>query len=370
MSVATTLMPATIAQVGHRRLLRAEAHTLGKLGEGIVEAYASVFDVEFMEGSSLFRRKVRIEKGAFAESLATRASFPVMWEHDWDAGPAGHTVEEEEDDHGLRARSQLYVDSERGRNLWRGMDAGALTEWSIAFFPTLERKEKRETDDGDEEEIVVYEKVDLAELSVVVRGANPDTETISVQSAIEGGLRLARGGVVEEVVINGTRYGAAVLGGGLAIEELTVEGTRYWAVPVCQTAIAPHSTDVIDEPWDGPAEEAKISNDAGASVLRRMYAWVEPERDADTKAAYGFPHHRVTNGEPGAANVRGVRNALTRLPQSNVPASEQEGVRRHLTRHLDDFREREAEASAIPGAERLLRRAAVRQMFGDGVGKL
>jgi hypothetical protein len=155
-------------------------------------------------------------------------------------------------------------------------------------------------------------------------------------------------------VIDGRRYGAEFLGRGLAVEELDVNGARYWAVPVCQTAIAPHSTDVIDEPWDGPAEEAKIGNDSGSGVLRRMYAWNDPDKDADTKAAYKFPHHKVVDGRPGAANVAGVRNGFARLPQSNVPESDHEGVRRHLQRHLDDFKEPEEESLLLPGAERLL----------------
>lgn len=360
--------PARISRVGHRRLLRAEVHTLGEIGEGIVECYASVFDVEFMEGSSFFRRKVRIEKGAFEESLESHDSFPVMWEHDWDAGPIGHSLEDKEDDHGLWGRIQLYIDSDRGRNIWRSMEAGALLEWSIGFYPLVEeiqkRKKNEDDNDSEEETIVIYKKVDLAERSVVVRGANPDTETITVQSAIAAGLRVARGGVVQEVTIDGTRYGSEILGGGLAVEEISVDGTRYWAVPICQTAIGPHSTDVVDEPWDGPAEEAKIPNEAGAATMRRMYTWNDPDKDADTKAAYKLPHHKVVDGRPTAANVTGVRNALSRLPQSNIPQSDHETVRRHLQGHLDDFNEESKQSLVVvPGAARLLERDSFRKIF-------
>lgn len=102
--------------------------------------------------------------------------------------------------------------------------------------------------------------------------------------------------------------------------------------------IAPHDTDVVDEPWDGSAQEAAIPNDAGARVLRRMYAWVDPDADPDTKAAYALPHHMVRDGEPREANVRAVRNALARLPQSRIPSSDHPGVQRHLRRHLEAFR--------------------------------
>lgn len=127
-------------------------------------------------------------------------------------------------------------------------------------------------------------------------------------------------------------------------------------------AIPSHDTEVIDEPWDGPAEEAKIPNDSGQSVLERMYAWRDGEADADAKAAYALPHHKVVDEEPGPANVRGVRNALARLPQSRVPSSEHPAVRRHLQVHLDAFNDEESSsASILPGAERLLRYPAIRQ---------
>ncbi|MGH9167379.1 MAG: HK97 family phage prohead protease [Acidimicrobiia bacterium] len=353
-----------ISRNGHRRAVVAQVHTLGEVGEGMVECYASVFGVEFMEGGSFFR-KVRIDKGAFKDSLAARDSFPVFWEHDWDAGPIGHSVEAAEDDHGLKATNQLYVDTDRAKNLWRGMDAGAIVEWSIGFYPLVEEIQKRkDEEDGETDTIVIYKKVDLAEMSVVVRGANPGTDTISVESALAAGLKLGRGGVLTEAVIDGRRFDRGVLGPGLVVEELAVGGARYWAVPVCQAAIPPHSTDVLDEPWDGPGEVAKIPNDAGAAALRKMYAWVDPDLDPETKAAYKLPHHQVTDGVPGAANVAGVRNALSRLPQSGIPQSDHEAVRRHLQRHLDDFAESQEQAlPLLPGAARILERDTFRKIF-------
>src|SRR5580765_4690841 len=101
-------------------------------------------------------------------------------------------------------------------------------------------------------------------------------------------------------------------------------------------AIPPHDTAVVDVPWDGPGSEAKIPNDAGASTLRRMYAWVDPSKDADTKAAYKLAHHEVADGTPGAANVNGVRNALSRIPQMRprLSPADEAGVKAHLNRHL------------------------------------
>jgi signal peptide peptidase SppA len=101
--------------------------------------------------------------------------------------------------------------------------------------------------------------------------------------------------------------------------------------------IGVHHTDTVDRPWDGPAAEARLSNDAGAATYRREYAWADPEGDPDTKAAYKFPHHEVSaDGTPGAANLNGCRNGLSRLPQSNVPAGDHPGVQSHLEAHLAD----------------------------------
>lgn len=111
------------------------------------------------------------------------------------------------------------------------------------------------------------------------------------------------------------------------------EASRFYAGPIPY-----QKTGVVDEPWDGPGEEAKMSNDAGASTYRKMYAWVDSKGDPDTKAAYKFPHHKVTNGQPGPAVANGVRNALARLPQANIPPGDRSGVEAHLQHHLRDFK--------------------------------
>jgi hypothetical protein len=101
-------------------------------------------------------------------------------------------------------------------------------------------------------------------------------------------------------------------------------------------AIAPHTTPVSNAAWNASANVAKISNDAGAATLRLEYAWIDPDKDAATKAAYKFPHHMVDgNGQPGAANLAGCRNGLARLDGSSIPDTDKAGVRAHLQHHLD-----------------------------------
>jgi hypothetical protein len=99
-----------------------------------------------------------------------------------------------------------------------------------------------------------------------------------------------------------------------------------------RTAIASHDTAVIDEAWDGPAAVAAMPNEA--ATLRYCHAWRSADGDPDAKGSYKLPHHKTKGG---AANISGVRNALSRLPQSDIPTGEQDAVRAHLRKHLDKF---------------------------------
>ena len=150
----------------------------GRPGE--VEARVTTFGNEYPIGFGVHER---IAPGAFAQSLAEQQSVPVFYEHAWSAGPIGNTTEYREDDDGLVIRGQLYVDGRdpdpRARAVHRAMQAGALREWSIGFLPTKIVEERNEEQDRITE---VIEEGILAEASVVVRGANPETATLAVRS--------------------------------------------------------------------------------------------------------------------------------------------------------------------------------------------
>ncbi len=102
--------------------------------------------------------------------------------------------------------------------------------------------------------------------------------------------------------------------------------------------ISPHSTPMVDRPWDGPSQVAKLPNPVGRAKARQMYAWVDSNKDQNVKASYHFPHHEVSaSGEVGPANMAGVRIGLSRVPRANIPESERAGARAHLQRHLQDW---------------------------------
>lgn len=106
-------------------------------------------------------------------------------------------------------------------------------------------------------------------------------------------------------------------------------------------AIPFKSTPTTSGAWDGPANEANLDNDDGADVYRQAYAWVDPDKDPDTKAAYKFIHHEVSSdGKVGAANLKACSSAVGVLNGgrggTTIPEADRQGVYDHLCGHLKD----------------------------------
>jgi ATP-dependent protease ClpP protease subunit len=112
------------------------------------------------------------------------------------------------------------------------------------------------------------------------------------------------------------------------------------APEVVDTASPVHHTATEDRPWDAGPNEKRLPSPMTLATAKKMYAWYDESQVEDgelPKSAAKLPHHEVSaDGTPGAANLSGVRNALARLPQSDIPASQHDAVRRHLQAHLDD----------------------------------
>jgi HK97 family phage prohead protease len=106
-------------------------------------------------------------------------------------------------------------------------------------------------------------------------------------------------------------------------------------------AIASHGTATSEAAWDGPANESRLKIGESADYYRKAYAWVDPDKDAATKAAYRFIHHEVDSaGTIGAANVKACANGIGILNGgrggTDIPDGDREGVYRHLASHLKD----------------------------------
>lgn len=134
-------------------------------------------------------------------------------------------------------------------------------------------------------------------------------------------------------------------------------------------AVARHKTDTSDAAWDGPANEANLKNEAGASIFRKAFAWVDPEGDAATKAAYRFIHHEVnSDGVVGAANTKACSTGIGVLNGgrggTTIPEADKAGVHRHLAGHMSDAGMQPPELKADPGDETKDAQSETKQVDG------
>jgi len=134
-------------------------------GEGIIEAYVSIFNNVDLVGDI-------IQQGAFAESLMKKLPKGV-WSHDWQA-PIALTLEAREDAKGLYIKGQFILTVQKAQEAYDLIKAGVIDEFSIGFRVL--------DDEWKEDGTRVITKARLYEWSPVLVGANPDTELISVKS--------------------------------------------------------------------------------------------------------------------------------------------------------------------------------------------
>jgi len=116
----------------------------------------------------------------------------------------------------------------------------------------------------------------------------------------------------------------------------TAVGSHEW-----RAAIPAHHTDVVDEPWDGPANRARLRTDENASYYREAHAYQDADANPQTKQAWKFIHHRVSaDGEIGPAVVTPCTEGIGTLNGGHggttIPDADREGVWRHLATHLRD----------------------------------
>lgn len=137
--------------------------------------YVTTFDDPYPVGRGL--REV-IKRDTFDLSKPV----PLFFEHDWKAGPVGVSRSLTTDSLGIKAEFELFVeDDQRARSIYRAMKAGALEEFSIGFLPAPGPDSISRSRSGDVTTETI-KKGELLEVSSVVRGANPSTETVSVRA--------------------------------------------------------------------------------------------------------------------------------------------------------------------------------------------
>lgn len=149
--------------------------------EGIVEAYVNSMGVIDHDGEI-------IELGAFDQSIQ-KGGQSVAWFHDQSA-PVGKVIDaapiqlSNDSDNPrqqgrLKAVMQFNLNTQRGRDAFADVEFGSVKEWSVGFRALEDDLERL---DGGEN-VRVIKNLDWVEVSPVLRGASPDTQTITAKSA-------------------------------------------------------------------------------------------------------------------------------------------------------------------------------------------
>jgi HK97 family phage prohead protease/HK97 family phage major capsid protein len=140
------------------------------LPEGTFEGWASTF-------GNIDLHNDRVMPGAFAKSIASGQTIPLMWMHKSDdpTGIVGEVIEAVEAPEGLKIRGQFDLDTTTGAAAYRAVKSRRVNALSIGYRVNTATKGS----DGVNE----LRDLDLIEVSVVTRGANDRALVGSVKSA-------------------------------------------------------------------------------------------------------------------------------------------------------------------------------------------
>jgi HK97 family phage prohead protease len=156
---------------GPKRRLRMQVRATPGQGAGTGQAVVSTLNLAYDIG---YGYTEMVLPGAFAASIAAHPTIPIFYNHSWDTGPVGVGKPSEQG-------NKLIVDFELflGKGdlvdrVYQAMSDEALTEWSVGFWA------EEITVDQANPKCDMIAKGDLAEASVCVRGANPETGTLEL----------------------------------------------------------------------------------------------------------------------------------------------------------------------------------------------
>lgn len=199
---------------------------------------------------------------------------------------------------------------------------GDLQEWSFGF-----RVLDATPGVQDGKDVVFLEKGDVYEVSPVLIGDNRSTYTMGVKGAQDVRATLTVPGEKDPLAF--------------PVLKRLPDG-RYvlpWEDADYKKAIPYKKTETSEGSWDGGAMWKNCP--AAAAPLAAACAWVDPNADENTKAAYKFIHHFVDgDGNVGAASVTACRMGIGVLNGgrggTTIPDADREGVYNHLAKHLTD----------------------------------
>lgn len=300
------------------------------LGQGQFEAIVSVFGNIDSSGEV-------VKSGAFTKTLSEWESrgdpIPVYWSHRMDDPDynIGHVLQAAETEQGLWVKAQIDTEAAKANQVYRLLKGRRVTQFSFAY----------EVEDAgfvsqDGTDVLELRQLTLYEVGPTPIGANQETELVGVKATAESLVHSVHGGrMLPRKQLSELKSLHSAI--GQVLDACTDDSGRFKsAIPASS---GPSGT--TDQDWDGPANRARLSNDAGEDTYRRAFAWVDPDRDPDAKTSYKFIHHQISaNGEVGAANIRACTTGIAILNGARggttIPDGDRQAVYNHLAKHLRD----------------------------------
>lgn len=166
----------------------AKAQVVPDSKPGRFEALVSVFGNKDSQGDV-------VEAGAFNRTLAEwvlkERPIPIVWAHQFGNPMAflGSYDEQEETEKGLRLAGNLEMDWEWAKRTYELMEKGLVVEFSfsgrIRDYAEIDKDDELYDEDAWWQGVRIKD-IDLWEAGPCFKGANPDTELMSVKSQLHG----------------------------------------------------------------------------------------------------------------------------------------------------------------------------------------
>ena len=302
--------------------------------EGIVEAYTNSMGIIDSDGDV-------IEASAFNNSIQNNLPIPALVGHNPSAVVGkvvdAQAIQQPDGSARLYNKIQFNMDTQAGQDAYSNVAGGYVREWSVGFNIPENGVEL----DREENKLVRRIKdLDWVEVSSVLRGASPNTGTLSAKSDDE----------IEMTEEEREEYRAyfenfnIVIGPDQSIRELSEEERLSILSQLGKKeekrALPKHDTATTDEAWNGAAATRNLNEDDESAYLK-AFAFVEYGANPDAKSSYKFIHHEVNaDGDVGDANIRACQTGIGVLNGARggttIPGAAIKGVYRHLAAHLED----------------------------------
>jgi HK97 family phage prohead protease len=156
-----------------------EAKVVGDASQGIIEAFTNTMGIKDHDGDI-------IDPVAFNDSIERNLPIPVLAGHNQSsivgkvmsarAVPTGNSEE-----HKLYTLMQFNLDTEGGRDAFSNVSGDYVREWSVGFNVPEGGIEWEGNGKGNPKTRRI-KNLDWVETSIVIRGASPETATISAKS--------------------------------------------------------------------------------------------------------------------------------------------------------------------------------------------